>query len=198
MHPSLPPSCGIGEAPAGTVYDITGSNGGTNLPSGYIRKQIGNEDIKWETTTQHNIGLDFALKGNEIYGSFDWFNKKTTDILVEMKGLGTQGEGSSQWINAGEVKNVGWEFSLGYRHKQANGFSWDITGNISKYTNEVTKLPETVAAAGTYGGNGVFSIIGHPKYSEVGYVADGLLSARRKKSITTPLRRLLDWANSLS
>ena len=50
-----------GEAPAGTVYDITGSNGGTNLPSGYIRKQIGNEDIKWETTTQHNIGFDFSL-----------------------------------------------------------------------------------------------------------------------------------------
>ena len=169
-----------GEAPAGTVYDITGSNGGTNLPSGYIRKQIGNEDIKWETTMQHNLGFDFSLLNRDIYGSFDWFYKKTTDILVEMKGLGTQGEGSSQWINAGEVKNVGWEFSLGYRHKLANGFSWDINGNISKYTNEVTKLPETVAAAGTYGGNGVFSIIGHPMYSEVGYVADGLFRTQEE------------------
>ena len=163
-----------GKAPAGTVYDITGSNGGTSLPSGYIRKQIGNEDIKWETTTQHNLGIDFTLLGRDIYGSFDWFYKNTTDILVEMKGLGTQGEGSTQWINAGEVKNVGWELSLGYRHSLANGFSWDITGNISKYTNEVTKLPETVAASDTYGGNGVFSVVGHPMYSEVGYVADGL------------------------
>ena len=163
-----------GEAPAGTVYDITGSNGGTSLPSGYIRKQIGNEDIKWETTTQHNLGIDFTLLGRDIYGSFDWFYKNTTDILVEMKGLGTQGEGSTQWINAGEVKNVGWELSLGYRHSLANGFSWDITGNISKYTNEVTKLPETVAAAGTYGGNGVFSVVGHPMNSQVGYIADGL------------------------
>ena len=91
-----------------------------------------------------------------------------------MKGLGTQGEGSSQWINAGEVVNKGWEFSLGYRHKLANGFSWDINGNISSYTNEVTKLPDTVAADGKYGGNGVKSVVGHPMNSIVGYKADGL------------------------
>ena len=167
-----------GTGAAGTVYDIAGTNGGYALPSGYVRKQIGNDDIKWETTTQHNIGIDFALLGNEIYGSFDWFHKKTTDILVEMKGLGTQGEGASQWINAGEVKNVGWELSLGYRHKLANGLSWDINGNISKYVNEVTELPGTVAASGTYGGNGVKSIVGHPMYSGVGYVADGLFRSQ--------------------
>ena len=163
-----------GTGSAGTVYDIAGTNGGSPLPSGYVRKQIGNDDIKWETTTQHNIGFDFALLGKDIYGSFDWFHKKTTDILVEMKGLGTQGEGSSQWINAGEVVNKGWEFSLGYRHKLANGFSWDINGNISSYTNEVTKLPDTVAADGKYGGNGVKSVVGHPMNSIVGYKADGL------------------------
>ena len=167
-----------GTGAAGTAYDIAGTNGGYALPSGYVRKQIGNDDIKWETTTQHNIGIDFALLGNEIYGSFDWFHKKTTDILVEMKGLGTQGEGASQWINAGEVKNVGWELSLGYRHKLANGLSWDINGNISKYVNEVTELPGTVAASGTYGGNGVKSIVGHPMYSGVGYVADGLFRSQ--------------------
>ena len=167
-----------GQTGTGTVYDIGGTNGGYTLPSGYVRKQIGNDDIKWETTTQHNIGIDFALLGNEIYGSVDWFHKKTTDILVEMKGLGTQGEGATQWINAGEVENVGWELSLGYRHKLPCGLSWDINGNISRYVNEVTKLPDTVAASGTYGGNGVKSIVGHPMYSEVGYVADGLFRSQ--------------------
>jgi len=97
-----------------------------------------------------------------------------------MKGLGTQGEGATQWINAGEVKNVGWELSLGYRHKLPCGLSWDINGNISKYVNEVTKLPETVAASGKYGGNGVESIVGHPMYSEVGYVADGLFRSQEE------------------
>ena len=165
---------------AGSTYDIKGTNGGLILDNGYVRSQRGNDDIKWETTTQHNIGVDFALLRNEVYGSFDWFHKKTTDILLFMDGIASMGEGASQWINAGEVKNTGWEFSLGYRHKLANGFSWDINGNISRYKNEITKLPETVAAKGTYGGNGVKSVIGHPMYSEVGYVADGIFKSQEE------------------
>ena len=91
-----------------------------------------------------------------------------------MDGIAAMGEGAGQWINAGEMKNVGWEFSLGYRHKLANGFSWDINGNISRYTNEITKLPETVIANGKFGGGGMFSVIGHARDSQVGYIADGL------------------------
>ena len=167
-----------GSGQAGTSYDISGRNGGYALANGYIRNQRGNEDIKWETTTQHNIGVDFAVLGNEIYGSFDWFHKKTTDILLFMEGIAAMGEGSGQWINAGEVKNNGWEFSIGYRHTLANGFSWDINGNISKYVNEITKLPETVAANGKYGGNGVKSVVGHPMFSQVGYITDGIFKSQ--------------------
>ena len=147
-------------------------------PNGYVRNQRGNDDIKWETTTQHNIGLDFGILGNEIYGSFDWYNKKTKDILLLMDGIAAMGEGAAQWINAGEVKNNGWEFTVGYRHALPNGFSWDINGNISKYSNEITKLPETVAAKGTYGGNGVKSVVGHAMYSQVGYIYDGIFKSQ--------------------
>ena len=165
---------------AGSTYDIKGTNGGLILDNGYVRSQRGNDDIKWETTTQHNIGVDFALLRNEIYGSFDWFHKKTTDILLFMDGIASMGEGASQWINAGEVKNVGWEVSLGYRHKLSNGFSWDINGNISRFTNEITKLPETVAANGRFGGNGVKSVVGHPMGAQVGYVADGIFKSQEE------------------
>ena len=165
---------------AGSTYDIKGTNGGLILDNGYVRSQRGNDDIKWETTTQHNIGVDFALLRNEVYGSFDWFHKKTTDILLFMDGIASMGEGASQWINAGEVKNVGWEVSLGYRHKLANGFSWDINGNISRFTNEITKLPETVAANGRFGGNGVKSVVGHPMGAQVGYVADGIFKSQEE------------------
>ena len=167
-----------GSGQAGTSYDINGTNGGYDLPNGYVRNQRGNDDIKWETTTQHNIGLDFGILGNEIYGSFDWYNKKTKDILLLMDGIAAMGEGAAQWINAGEVKNNGWEFTVGYRHALPNGFSWDINGNISKYSNEITKLPETVAAKGTYGGNGVKSVVGHAMYSQVGYIYDGIFKSQ--------------------
>ena len=174
-------STGLWESGAsGSTYDIAGTNGGSILNSGYVRSQRGNDDIKWETTTQHNIGLDFALLRNEVYGSFDWFHKKTKDILLFMAGIASMGEGASQWINAGEMKNRGWEFSLGYRHKLANGFSWDINGNISQYKNEITKLPETVAAKGNFGGNGVKSVVGHPMGAQVGYVADGLFQSQEE------------------
>ena len=167
-----------GSGQAGSSYDITGSNGGYDLPNGYVRNQRGNDDIKWEITTQHNIGLDFAFLRNEIYGSFDWYNKKTKDILLLMEGIAAMGEGSGQWINAGEVKNNGWELTIGYRHSLDNGFSWDINGNISKYSNEITKLPETVAANGKYGGNGVKSVVGHAMFSQVGYIYDGIFKSQ--------------------
>ena len=165
---------------AGSAYDIAGTDGGTLLNSGYVRTQRSNEDIKWETTTQHNLGIDFALLRNEVYGSFDWFHKKTTDILLFMEGIGSMGEGSGQWTNAGEMQNIGWELSLGYRHKLDNGFSWDINGNISRYTNEITKLPQTVIANGKFGGNSKQSIIGHAKGSIVGYVADGIFKSQEE------------------
>ena len=169
-----------GSGQAGSSYDIAGSNGGYDLANGYVRSQRGNDDIKWETTTQHNVGIDFAILRNEIYGSLDWFHKMTKDILLPMDGIGAMGEGASKWINAGEMKNMGWELSVGYRHKLENGFSWDINGNISRYTNEITKLPETVAAKGTFGGNGVKSVVGHPMGAQVGYIADGIFKSQEE------------------
>lgn len=162
----------------GTGYDIEGTNGGHILASGFKRNQIGNEDIKWETTSQTDLGLDFAFLGNSLYGSFDWYYKVTDDILVEMEGIAAMGEGSTQWINAGAMKNMGEEFQVGYRNKTAGGFKYDIALNIGSYTNEITKLPETVAANGKFGGNGVKSVVGHPMGAQVGYVYEGIYKSQ--------------------
>ena len=164
----------------GTSYDITGSNGGSILPSGFKRNQIGNDDIKWETTTQTNAGFDFSLFKQSLYGSFDYYFKETKDILVEMDGIGVMGEGSSQWVNAGAMENEGIEFSIGYRNSTESGFVYDINANISTYRNEITELPATVAADGTFGGNGVESVIGHPYGAQVGYIADGIFKSQEE------------------
>jgi TonB-linked SusC/RagA family outer membrane protein len=163
----------------GTSYDIAGTNGGQTLPSGFKRNQLGNDDLKWETTTQTNLGFDYGFFRNSLYGSFEWYYKKTTDILVFMPGIGVMGEGSSQWINAGEMVNKGIEFNIGYRG-QVGDFHYDLMGNIGTYRNEVTKLPETIAANGTFGGNGVESVVGHPIYSQVGYVYDGIFKSQEE------------------
>ena len=170
---------GFGGQSYGTSYDIEGTNGGHTLPSGFKRDQLGNDDLKWETTTQTNIGLDFGLFKSALYGSFEWYNKNTTDILVYMPGIGVMGEGASQWINAGEVNNKGIEFNMGYRG-EIGDFLYDFSGNIGTYRNTVVKLPETVAANGTFGGNGVKSVIGHPMYSQVGYVYEGIFKSQEE------------------
>ena len=162
----------------GTSYDIAGTNGGQTLASGFKRNQLGNNNIKWETTTQTNLGIDYALFNNSLYGTFDWYYKKTKDILIQMAGIAAMGEGSSQWINAGEMENKGFEFNIGYRKNTAWGLRYDINANISTYRNKITKLPTTVAANGTFGGNGVKSVIGHAMGSQVGYVADGIFKSQ--------------------
>ncbi len=170
---------GFGGQSYGTSYDIAGTNGGQTLPSGFKRNQLGNDDLKWETTTQTNLGFDFGLFHNALYGSFEWYYKKTKDILVYMPGIGVMGEGSSQWINAGEMVNKGVEFNMGYRGNIGD-FQYDFTGNIGTYRNKVTKLPETIAARGTFGGNGVESVVGHPMGAQVGYVYDGIFKSQEE------------------
>ena len=164
----------------GTSYDIAGTNGGSTLASGFKRNQIGNDNIKWETTTQTDLGFDFAFFRNTLYGNFDWYFKKTKDILVNMPGIAVMGEGSSQWINAGEMENRGFEFNIGYRNQTHFGLKYDVTANISSYCNKITALPTTVAANGTFGGNGVKSVIGHPMGAQVGYVADGIFKSQEE------------------
>lgn len=164
----------------GTSYDIAGTNGGSTLASGFKRNQIGNDNIKWETTTQTDLGFDFAFFRNTLYGNFDWYFKKTKDILVNMPGIAVMGEGSSQWINAGEMENRGFEFNFGYRNQTHFGLKYDVTANISSYRNKITALPTTVAANGTFGGNGVKSVIGHPMGAQVGYVADGIFKSQEE------------------
>lgn len=96
-----------------------------------------------------------------------------------MAGIAAMGEGSSMWINAGEMKNNGLELNLGYRN-HIGDFSYDITANIGTYRNEITKLPETVAANGDFGGNGVKSVVGHPMGAQVGYIFDGIFKSQEE------------------
>lgn len=175
------PNYGVNESGGqsyGTSYDIAGTNGGSILASGFKRDQIGNPDIKWETTTQYNVGLDWSMFNSGLFGSLDLYYKRTSDILVQMAGIGAMGEGSSQWINAGEMDNKGVELNLGYRHTTDYGFTYEVTGNIAAYRNKITKIPATVAANGTFGGNGVYSVIGHTYGAQAGYIADGIFRSQ--------------------
>jgi TonB-linked SusC/RagA family outer membrane protein len=160
----------------GTAYDITGKGGGGTLPSGYQKIQSGNPNLRWETTTQTNFGIDFALLNNKLYGSAEYYIKDTKDILLNPAYLAAKGEGGYMWQNGASLQNRGYEILLGYRNKTASGLSYDITGNISAFRNKVTHLPEEVE--NSYGGRAGDNILGHPLGAYYGYVADGLFTTQ--------------------
>ena len=96
----------------GTSYDIAGTNGGSTLPSGFKRNQIGNDDIKWETTTITDFGFDLkVLRGLSV--TFDWYSKVTKDILRSSQVSGLLGL-SAPTVNNGTVKNTGIELAINY------------------------------------------------------------------------------------
>ena len=160
----------------GTAYDLSGSGSGL-LPSGFKGIQIGNDDLKWETTTQTNIGLDFSLMNQEIYGEVNYYFKETEDILVLPPYLGAIGEGGNRWVNGASLENKGFEFALGYRHTTKWGLGIDINANVSTNENKVTFLP--VEVQNNYGGNGSDdNILGRPLNSMYGYIADGLFKTQ--------------------
>ena len=159
----------------GTAYDISG-NGSGSLPAGYRKTQTGNDNLKWETTTQTNIGIDFAFLDNTVYGSAEYYIKDTKDILIKPAYLGVVGEAGDRWANGASMKNRGCEFLVGYRNKTRFGLNYDITANISGFRNKVTYLPEDVE--NSYGGRAGDNILGHPYGSFYGYVADGIFKTQ--------------------
>lgn len=159
----------------GTAYDLNGTNTG-NLASGFVSTQAANPNLKWETTKEINVGLDFAFLANKLSGTFDYFSRNTEGILIMPPVASAVGEGQRQYVNGASTSNKGWEFTIGYADKLENGFSYNVTTNFGATKNKITELPEEVRAA--YPGTAINSIIGHSQYEVFGYKTDGLFQSQ--------------------
>ncbi|MDR2274383.1 MAG: SusC/RagA family TonB-linked outer membrane protein [Sphingobacterium sp.] len=100
----------------------------------------GNPDLKWETSTTINVGIDFGILGNRLYGSIDYFNKKTTDALFEQT-LAQPAPAGRIWVNLdGEIVNKGVEIALTGTIVKNDNWTWDLTGNATFLKNSVSGL----------------------------------------------------------
>ena len=113
-------------------------NFGGSIVQGVAQTSLGNPDLRWETTTSMNIGLNAELFKSRIQLEADYFVRTTADILFDIPIPSITGFGS-QILNSAEVQNRGWEISLFYR-EQIGDFSFNIGGNVTHVTNEVLKL----------------------------------------------------------
>ena len=147
---------------------------GINYTQGVAPSTMGNEDLKWETSEQTNIGFDGILMGGRLTFGIDYFVKKTKDLLVSGTTPSLIIGGTTSPINAGNVKNKGFEFELGWRD-HIGDFNYSVRGNLSTLKNEVTYLdPSLTRLAGT--GFHTYTITyfekGYPVYYFRGYQFD--------------------------
>lgn len=161
---------------AGSAYDIYGQGSGT-LPSGFTSTQTGNPNLKWESTTQSNFGIDFGFLDNTLSGSVDYYIKNTKNILINPPYLGILGEGGNEWMNGASLQNKGLEAILTYSKTLSQDLSLSISGNISHNDLKITYLPNNAIIG--YPGNGTtYTIIGRSPHSIYGYVAEGLFTSK--------------------
>ena len=150
------------------AYDLNGTN--TNVVSGIKVLTTGNPDLKWETTTQTNIGIDAYLLNNAITLTLDYYWKNTKDMITIPPVLSVAGENAAKFMNTGTMKNHGFELNMGYRSPKYGDFSWEGNFNFSLYRNELTKLNDEVSIIG-----GDFRLMeGQPMGVYYGYVCDGI------------------------
>lgn len=145
-----------------------------------------NPDLKWETTQQFNIGLDFNFL-KDFNFTFNYFVKNTNDLLFQPDVsaiLGTYGPGGfPPYVNAGDVSNRGMEFEIGYHSNPLNDWVFNANANVTTLTNEVVRVPDGVdfiPGAG-FGVGGVVATrfqVGQPIGYYIGYETDGIFQSQ--------------------
>jgi TonB-linked SusC/RagA family outer membrane protein len=124
-----------------TLMGVQNTNFNDALYAGLSPVQLGNPNLKWEETTQMNVGVDFSLFDSRLYGTLDYYVKTTDDLLQNFPIPISSGLGSIV-VNAGSIENKGLEISLGGDIISTDDFTWDSSVNWSNNESIVISLGE--------------------------------------------------------
>ncbi len=114
---------------------------GASVATGAILSSLGNPGLKWERSQQFNVGLDIGLIDDRINMSLDYFNNTTQDMIIASPLPSTSIDANAAYINAGEVNNKGFDFTLNVTSPNQDApFKWDVGFNFSTYKNELVKV----------------------------------------------------------
>jgi len=172
----------------GSANNIVYSFGdGTPYSIGSIVNSMANPDLKWEETTQYDMGVDVGFLKNKLNFTFDYYRRDNKDLLIQTQiplttGLGNPGTVGTYWVNAASMKNSGFESSVTYS-ENSKAVKWDVSLNATYSTNEVTALGtlgNIPISSGDYNstGNSTRTDIGHPLASFYGYQVDHVASTQ--------------------
>lgn len=149
---------------------------------------IGNDEIKWETTTKWNVGLQANMLNNRLAVGADFYLHKTDDLLTYQT-FSTPISGINQyWTNGGSLENKGFEVSISGKPVSGRDFTLELGASVGHYVNEVTSLPvrsfvDGANAMGTtdycnsvYGDNNILMAVGNPIGQFYGYQTAGVFA----------------------
>ena len=143
---------------------------GTSATTGYVQSTLANPNLSWEKIKMFDVGLDIAMLNNRLNLSFDWYNKDTEGILLELNYPAQIGPDPSE-ENAGKVNNKGWELDLNWR-EQRGDFYYGIGFNLSDVKNSIVDLAGNSPDLSGY----QVRMVGYPIDAFYGYVAEGLMT----------------------
>lgn len=164
-----------------TLGLLSGANtylGGVQLYPGYWSSALATPDVTWEKTKQFDLGFEVSLFNRILDVSFDYFNRKTDNALLQKTIPGFNG-GGSYWVNAGEISNKGVDLSLTGHIISTKDFSWNSTLNLTYLKNKVVSLSGENFIQGTTPASGLVTevnriIPGESIGSFYGYVWTGI------------------------
>ena len=169
---------GIGDYNYFASYNVNTTNvdgryplAGLNDDGLMYRPNAYNQDLKWETTTTTNVGLDFSVFNNRFSGSVDYYYRKTTDLINDASVSAGSNFRNMVRSNIGSLKNSGIEVALTVRPIQTTDWQWEISTNFTYNKNEITELTgesSIVMTGGISAGTGnqcQAHAVGHPARS---------------------------------
>lgn len=126
------------------LYGIGSFLGETTLTT----SRLDTPELSWETNLNANIGLDFSLWSNRLFGTVEWFQRTSKDLLFARDLVPSSGFSSID-DNIGKVRNYGWEFTLGGTPILTRDWTWRLSVNATTYKNEIVNIPTDVMWSGT-------------------------------------------------
>lgn len=152
---------------------------GETLTNGYFISSVGNNNLKWETVEDWNVGVDMSLLQSRLGVTFEYFQKKSMDMLYQKQNIHAIGYPSwnnTVWMNIGSMKATGWELGLSWRDQIGKDFSYDIGVNLSAVRNKAIKFSgDGPIYTGGFNSDQIISNVDGGLISRFyGYVADGI------------------------
>lgn len=152
----------IGNYSYADIYDpYNNYTFGGSSSQGYIQGQLGNNKLKWETSKQLNLGIDMSFINGQYGFSVDYYNKKSSDMLLRVPTPPSTGNQKTMYVNAGDMRNRGIDVEI-YARKQYRDMGFSASLNWGYLQNKILKLTAPIQAGRI--DNGVYA-----KYLEEGY-----------------------------